>query len=107
METHTEDSVVGRLQVQVFTDTGVVHWNTLYSVVGMTRAMAQRDLQQEMNWVLNNSRQYVCHPNELRFVRILINGKVVGEAEFPEEARKFEPPFDARVVDTDPFCSQR
>lgn len=101
METQSfaEETVVGRLQIQVFTDTGVIHWNTIYSVVGMSRASALQDLKREMDWVVNNSRQYVCHPNELRCVRILINGKVAGEAKFPESAGKFEPSFDAPVND--------
>lgn len=101
METQSfaEETVSGRLQIQVFTDTGTIHWNTIYSNVGMTRATSLQDLKREMEWVLNNSRQYICHPNELRYVRILINGKVVEKAEFPEEVRKFEPTFEAPVYD--------
>ena len=94
-----EDTVVGRLQVQVFTDTGAVHWNTIYSVVGMSYAAARYSLKQEMNWVLRNPRQYLCHPNEMTQLRIVVDGKVVDSDEFPDTAEKFAPSFDAPVTD--------
>jgi len=94
-----EDTVVGRLQVQVFTDTGRVHWNTIYSVVGMTYAPALQDLKREMEWVRNNPRQYLCHPREMNYLRIVIDGVVAETSTFPESADKFAPSFDAPVSD--------
>lgn len=100
-----EDTVVGRLQVQVFTDTGRIHWNTIYSVVGMSYAAARYSLKQEMNWVLKNPWQYLEHPREMTELRIVVDGKVVDSEEFPETADKFKPCFDAQVTEDESYMN--